>query len=430
MHRFLLLLINILFAAGVFADEWAQWRGPTQDGVWREEGLIERFEREQLELRWRVPVSSGYSGPTVAGGQVYLTDRVTKPEQVERVLCFDWETGEEIWTHTYACEYRNVSYPAGPRAAVAVHDGLAYALGTMGDLHCFDAASGEVRWKRDLDAEYQIAMPIWGISSSPLVEGDLLIVQIGGTPDACLVAFDRKTGEEKWRALSDRASYSTPIVIDQTGQRVLVCWTGDHVAGLDPQSGKVHWKHPFPPKDWVIAIASPVFDAGKLFVSSFFEGALMLEVDPQRLAVTKTWQRRGASAKQSDGLHSLISTPLIIGDYVYGVDGYGEVRCLKAASGERVWEDLTAVPKARWSTIHAVRNGERVWMFNERGELLITRLSPKGLEIVSRAQLIEPTRDQLNQRGGVCWAHPAFAYKHVFARNDEALVCASLERQP
>jgi hypothetical protein len=154
----------------------------------------------------------------------------------------------------------------------------------------------------------------------------------------------------------------------------------------------------------------------------------MLGVDPQRLAVAKTWQRQGASEQQTDGLHSIISTPLLIGDYVYGVDSYGELRCLKAATGERVWEDLTAVPRARWSTIHFVQNGERVWMFNERGELLITRLSPAGLEIISRAQLIEPTRDQLNQRGGVCWAHPAFAYKHVFARNDEALVCASLEK--
>ena len=428
MGRFCLVAASVLFAAGVFADEWAQWRGPTGDGVWREQGLVERFAQEQLELRWRVPVSSGYSGPTVAAGRVYLTDRTTKPEQVERVLCFDWKTGEEIWSFTYACEYRNVSFPAGPRASVIVRDGLAYALGTMGDLHCFDAASGALRWKRDLDVEYQIDMPVWGVSSSPLIEGELLVVQVGGTPDACLVAFDRKTGAEKWRALADRASYSAPIVIDQAGQRVLVCLTGDNVVGLNPQSGQVYWKYPFPPKEGVIGIASPVFDAGQLFITSFFEGALMLGVDPQRLAVAKTWQRQGASEQQTDGLHSIISTPLLIGDYVYGVDSYGELRCLKAATGERVWEDLTAVPRARWSTIHFVQNGERVWMFNERGELLITRLSPAGLEIISRAQLIEPTRDQLNQRGGVCWAHPAFAYKHVFARNDEALVCASLEK--
>jgi hypothetical protein len=153
----------------------------------------------------------------------------------------------------------------------------------------------------------------------------------------------------------------------------------------------------------------------------------LLRVDPQRLATAEIWRRVGPSEQQTDGLQSTISTPLFIGDHIYGVDSYGELRCLEASTGERVWEDLTAVPKARWSTIHLVRNRDKVWMFNERGELLITTLSPTGLKVISRAQLIEPTTVQLNQRGGVCWAHPAFAYRHVFARNDKSLVCANLE---
>ena len=102
------------------------------------------------------------------------------------------------------------------------------------------------------------------------------------------------------------------------------------------------------------------------------------------------------------------------------------MRCLSLADGERVWEDKTAVPRSRWATIHFVKNGDRVWMFNERGELLITKLSPTGFEQIDRGKLLEPTRAQLNQRGGVCWSHPAFAYKHVFARNDKELVCADL----
>ena len=122
----------------------------------------------------------------------------------------------------------------------------------------------------------------------------------------------------------------------------------------------------------------------------------------------------------------MISTPCMEGDYVYGVDSYGELRCLDARNGDRIWEDLTAVPKARWATIHMVRNGRRMWMFNERGELMIGTLSPKGFHEISRAKLIEPTTEQLGQRNGVCWSHPAFAYKHVFARNDRELVCASL----
>jgi hypothetical protein len=122
----------------------------------------------------------------------------------------------------------------------------------------------------------------------------------------------------------------------------------------------------------------------------------------------------------------MISTPYMEGDYVYGVDSYGELRCLDAQTGDRIWEDRTAVPTARWATIHMVRNGDRMWMFNERGELIIATLSPAGFHEISRAKLIDPTTPQLGQRGGVCWSHPAYAYKHVFARNDQELVCADL----
>ena len=185
---FAITVVQVQFAT---ADEWHQWRGENREGVWNETGIIEKFEGEEIPLRWRVPIGSGYSGPSVADGRVYVTDRLTKPKQVERVHCFDWETGESIWSYTYDCVYK-IDYTAGPRANVTVHDGLAYALGAMGHLHCFDATTGEVVWKRDLNAEYNIHMPIWGIACAPIVEGGNLIVQIGGKPDACIVAFDQE----------------------------------------------------------------------------------------------------------------------------------------------------------------------------------------------------------------------------------------------
>ena len=408
------------------ADEWPQWRGPRRDGVWREEGVVRKFDTTQLPLKWRVPISSGYSGPTVADGRVYVTDRRVDPRQAERVHCFDWETGNALWSHEYDCEYRDVGYQAGPRASVAVDQGRAYSLGTMGHLFCFDAASGEVLWKHDCQTEYEIEMPTWGIASSPLVYDDLLIAQIGGANNACLVAFDKATGQERWRALSDRASYSAPIVIQQAGRDVLVCWTGDHVAGLDPTSGELFWQHPFTPTRMVISIATPVLERGRLFVSSFYDGSLMLNVDENRLAVSEVWRKLGPDEQHTESLHAMIGTPYLEGDYVYGVDSYGELRCLAAQSGERIWEDQTATPRNRWSTIHMVRRGEDIWMFNERGELLIARLSPEGFEELSRAKLIDPTVDQLSRRDGVCWSHPAYAYRHVFARNDKELVCADL----
>ena len=127
-------------------------------------------------------------------------------------------------------------------------------------------------------------------------------------------------------------------------------------------------------------------------------------------------------------MHSIISTPVWIGDHIYGVDSYGELRCLEAETGKRVWEDLTATPKSRWSTIHFVQNGDITWMFNERGQVIVSRLSPEGFDEISRADLLDPTIKQLKQRGGVCWSHPAFADKKIFARNDKELVCASLSK--
>jgi outer membrane protein assembly factor BamB len=418
-------LVALLIVSPAAADDWPQWRGPNRDGVWQETGLVDKFADKQLKITWRQPISSGYSGPTVAEGRVFVTDRVVEPKQVERVHAFDSASGKPLWTHAYDCPYKDVGYTAGPRASVTIDEGRAYSLGSMGHLKCFDAATGKVLWEKDCNELYKIRMPIWGIAASPLVEGNLLIVQIGGE-GACLVAFDKRSGEEQWRALSDNASYSAPIMIEQAGKRVMVCWTGDSVIGMNPTSGAVYWQIPFKPAKMVINIATPVLEKNRLFLTSFYDGSLMAAINPDKLEATTLWRRSGRDEQHTDSLHSIISTPYLEGDFVYGVDSYGEFRCLDARTGDRIWESLLPTPKSRWSTIHMVKNGDRMWMFNERGELLIARLSPSGYEEISRAKLIEPTRVQLGQRGGVCWSHPAYANRHVYARNDEELVCASL----
>jgi len=420
----LLLLAALMPTIDLQDPEWPQWRGPTRDGVWTEQAARTSLP-DALPAKWRTKISSGYSGPTIAGGRVYVMDRLDEPNETERVHCFAWETGKPIWSHEYPCAYVGVSYKAGPRCSVQIVDGLAYSLGTMGHLFCFDAATGDIRWQKDLDSEYEIDMPIWGISAAPAIEGDQLIVPVSGK-DAYLVAFDRKTGEEQWRAFSDRGNYSAPIVIDQAGKRVLVCWSGDRVLGVDPDNGALHWQYPLKAKNMPLACAAPILHQDKLFLTAFYDGCALLEVDPDKFAVRELWRRRGRNERRTDGLHSIISTPIAIGDHVYGVDSYGELRCLALKDGARVWEDRTAVPRARWATIHFVKNGDRVWMFNDRGELLIARLTPDGFDELDRAKLLKPTRGQLNRRDGVCWSHPGFAYGHVFVRNDEELLCADL----
>ena len=433
MYRITLFLValclvshGLLCPGSATADDWPQWRGPTRDGEWKETGIVDRFASDQLAIKWRAPVGAGYSGPTVADGRVYLTDRATEPEQIERIHCFNEQTGEVIWSVSYPAVY-TISYKAGPRAAVTIEGGRAYALGAMGDLYCLDAASGELKWKHDLKQLYEIQMPIWGIAAAPLIVEDVVILQAGGR-QACIVALDKLTGVPRWKALDEQASYSSPVLVQHAGQPVVVCWTGESVSGLAPATGKVHWRYDFPPSRMPIGIATPVVHENEIFVTSFYDGSLMLRLGEQVSSVSQVWRLVGENERETRGLHSIISTPVRLGDHVYGVDSYGELRCLEAASGKRIWEDLTATPRSRWSTIHFVRNGKRIWMFNERGELIISELSPQGFKEISRAALIAPTLNQLNQRNGVCWAHPAFANRHVFIRNDKELVCASLAK--
>jgi outer membrane protein assembly factor BamB len=422
------LFCGLSFVPQLYSEDWPQWRGPNRDGVWQVTGVMQSLPEGQLPITWSQELGPGYSGPTVAQGLVYVMDR-QKEKGTERVLCFNSTSGELVWKHEYECRYQRIGYEAGPRASVTIDNNRAYAVGSMGNFFCLDAQTGAVVWSRDLKADYQIEMPIWGIAASPLIYKNLVIQQVAGSDGACMVAFDKQNGTEVWRALNDRAGYSSPIVIQQANQDVLVCWTGDSLSGLDPATGKVHWGHVMRPRNMPIGICTPVIDGEQLFVSSFYDGSLMVQVPHDQLTSKELWRAVGRDEQNTKSLHAMIGTPILTQGHIYGVDSYGEFRCLNSSNGERIWEDLLAVPKARWSTIHMVRqaNTDRVWMFNERGELLICKLSPNGLEIVDRCQLIEPTTAQLGQRGGVCWTHPAFAEQSIFIRNDKRLIKASLK---
>lgn len=418
-----------LASSGSLAEDWPQWRGPSRDGTWQETDIIDKLPEGQLPYVWSTQIGPGYSGPTVAQGRVYVMDRQPKDrEATERIHCLDSQSGKSLWTFEYPAEYR-ISYTAGPRASVTIDQGKAYCVGAMGHFHCLDAISGEVIWKRDLQKDYDIQMPIWGIAASPLIYGDLVIQQVCGAGDACMVAFDKLTGKEIWRALKDRGAYSSPILIRQADQDVLVCWTGDSLSGLDPKTGSVLWGHPFPPSRMPIGVGDPVLSGEQLFVSSFYDGSLMVRVPKDKVTSEVIWRGVGPDEQHTKSLHAMIGTSIVKDNLVFGTDSYGEFRCLDGLTGERIWEDTTAVPRARWATIHMVRQADRVWMFNERGELLITKLSKEGLEVLSRSKLIEPTRDQLGQRGGVCWSHPAYAEKSIFARNDRQIVRVSLDKK-
>ena len=412
---------SLLLVSPATADDWPQWRGPNRDGVWKEKGLISQFSTSEIPIKWRVEIGSGYSGPTVAKGRVYVTDRLRNPDR-ERIHCFDEITGATIWSKSYSCSYAAVKYPAGPRAAVTIHDELAYALGTTGLLHILKADTGEVIHTSDLKARFDIQMPIWGIAAAPLIVDSQLILQIGGK-EACVVALDRKTGETRWTSLSDPASYSAPIYCERNGKPEIIVWTGTNVHGLNPTDGQSRWTVNMGYNRWVIGMATPVVGKDRLLVTSTDRGSLMIHLvdEPQTL-----WWKYGSGEDDTQSLHGFIGTPVMKNGHFYGVNKNGIFRCIDASNGKRIWEDRTATSQTRFSCMHIVRNGDCYWMFNDRGELIIATLSPQGYRELSRAKLIEPTHEQLRGRAGVSWSHPAFANRHIFARSDKELVCASL----
>lgn len=423
----LILLFSTLATNGICQekrtqDDWSQWMGKDRKGEWHLDLQKESLNDSDLIKRWEVPINPGYCGPTVSNNKVYLMDYAGNSEKSERVICLDAETGAQIWTHAYECSY-SVGYPTGPRASVLIDGDRAYSLGTMGDLYCLNANSGKVLWYINGQKEYNIDFPIWGLSSSPLIEGDILIVQIGGRPDACLAAFNKLSGKEVWRALSDNASYSSPTVIDQAGNRVLVCWTGDNLVGLDPNSGIEHWKIPYIRSKDVINIASPVLNGPYIFLSSFYDGSMLIKISEQELTAQLLWTRKGKNERETDALHCITSTPIIYEGYIYGIDSYGEFRCLDLMTGDRLWTDSTLVPYGRWSNAHLIKQKKKLWAFNEKGELILGELSPQGFEELGRTELVKPVRVSPNPRGGVNWAHPAFAGRKIFARSDAVLAC-------
>ncbi len=440
MHAPALALFTALtLAGGAWADDWPQWLGPERDAVWRETGIVEHFPKGGPKIRWRVPIGAGYSGPAVAGGRVYVLERrlgeqVKNPANpfdrgripgVEAVVCLNEADGKIVWRHEYDCPY-TVSYASGPRTTPSVSDGKVYTLGAEGNLLCLDASTGAEIWSRDFKKDFGIATPMWGFAGHPLIDGAKLICLAGGNGSVA-VAFDKQTGKELWRALSaQEPGYAPPVIYEAGGKRQLIVWDPEAVNSLDPESGALYWSQPCKANAGM-SIATPRKLGDLLFVTSFYNGSLMLRLDATKPGASKIWESQKVSEKNTDGLHTVMSTPFLEAGFIYGVGSYGQLRCLKAETGDRIWETFAATTggePVRWGNAFLVKNGGRFFLFNEKGDLIIAKLSPAGYEEISRAHLLEPTNSDPFRN--VVWSHPAFANRSVYARNDREIVCASL----
>lgn len=431
-------LAAFLFSVAVtqsaaFADDWNQWMGKNRDGVWGETGIIDSIPAEGLRLVWRKPISSGFSGPAVAGDRVFVTDYLrTKGDATfdagkrsqlqgsERIHCLDRKTGETIWTKSYPCSY-NISYALGPRAIPTVDGDKVYMLGAEGNLNCYQVSDGELVWEKDLKKEYKLKeAPMWGYAAHPLIDGNTLYCMVGGEGSVA-VAFNKNTGKEIWRSLSSKnAGYCPPTLIKAGGAEQLLIFHPTAVCSVDPKTGKEFWNVEIRP-DYDMSIVAPIHYGDHLLVTALSGGTMLLKLDSDKPGATKVWDGMGTQPDHNP--------PIVFEDHIYGVDVKGHLRCIELVSGKRVWESLATCPKGRpaaSTTGFVVRNNDQWFIANEEGDLILAKMSPKGFAEVGRAKMLEAT--SVNWGRNIVWSHPAFSNKCVFARNDKEIVCYSLAK--
>lgn len=434
-----LLSLSFISASSlVSADDWTQWSGSQRDGQWKENGILQEFPAGGLQPVWKVAIGSGYSGPVVADGRVFVSDYVPRAETktleaIERVHCLNEETGDILWTHQWETHYRRQmqSYATGPRATPLVKDGRVFVLGATGRFLALDADSGKVQWQHDSLEEFGAQVPIFGFASSPIAFKDSIICACGG-PDGLLRAFDAASGKLLWKALpaSHDLPYSAPEVMTLDGITQLVQWSQEALSGLNPETGELLWQVPFSAQS-NMAIARPVQIGNRILVSGFYDGSMLVEVSDGQAKML--WKNGGTGEKpaQTESLHAVITTPLVIGDHFYGTCSYGELRGLSLKDGSRIWESGDYTRQGRWGSMFCVQHQDRWFVNNDLGELLIMRFSPQGPELLDRAQLIAPdTQCGYGPRrfadALVNWVHPAYANKHIIIRNDQEIRRVSL----
>ncbi len=425
----------LIFATSLQAEDWPQWMGTHRDGVYREAGIVDRIPDSGLPVKWRVPVASGYSGPAVADGRVFLTDFVAvsgtstnnpggrdKMVGTERVLCFDANTGHELWRREDEREY-NLSYANGPRATPTVDADRVYVLGAEGDLQCLQVATGDLVWKKQLAQEFKAESPIWGHAAHPLVHGDLLYCLAGGT-GSIVVALDKLTGEKHWQALTaSEIGYCPPTIHKLGGREQLLIWHADSLNALEPLTGKVNWTYPLQPR-YGMAIAAPQIAGNRLYACGIGETAVMLELKEDGTPGEALW-----TGKPKIGVYSGNATAQFDGQNIYGADcGSGAFIAVNAVNGERRWESFALTTggerRASHGTAFVIKHEDKFILFTETGDLVFVKFNDEGFEELGRMHLLDPTSEAMGRP--VVWSHPAIANKCLFARNDKELICVNL----
>jgi outer membrane protein assembly factor BamB len=410
--KFPLLFLCVLCASAwnsslVRAQDWPQWRGPNRDGVATGFKLPAEWPKGELKPAWKIPLGDGYSAPVIVGGKLFTHDREGDDEFV---YCFDAATGKQIWRFGYTAPYKMhdaaIGHGLGPKATTTVVDDRVYAFGISSILTCLDADSGKPAWQHDLKVEYTAEPAEYGSSGSPLIDGSLVIVPVGGKLGGSVMAFDKKDGKFVWKAVpGEMPAMNSPIVADLAGVRHVLTFTEKQFVGLDARTGKVLWSYPFT-TSYRQNIVTPVV-VGDLVIASGigkYTFALRVTKSGNGVKMSEAWTNRD--------FNMYMTSPVVADGHLYGIGRGGVMHCVNVATGKTVWSGGN-LPGDYWSIVVA---GDRLLVLDTDGQLTVIKADPSGYKVLGESKVSD----------GQAWSHLALVGSRIFVRDRERLACFDL----
>lgn len=390
------------------AQEWTQWRGPNRDGVATAFSVPATWPKE-LARKWKVAAGGGYSSPLVAASRIYLHAR---EEEQEVVSCLDLGSGKTLWRKSYPVPFNKNQYAVkmgkGPNSTPVLHRDLLYTLGVSAILSCFEAKTGELKWRKDFSKQIDTSKLFCGTAMSPVIDKGFLIAHVGDDRQGWMIAFDLQTGKEKWTWQGDGPGYSSPIIVDLEGTRQLVTLTDKSVVGVAVDSGKLLWSMPWP-DEWNENIVTPILYQKLLILSGVRQGTKAIKVSKQgeKWAVTQVWHNPKISM--------YMSTPVLDGDFLYGLSHLrkGQFFCMDARTGEVAW-----MTEGREGANAAVVSAGKTLMFlTADASLIVANKTPKAFEQVAKYSVAD----------AATWAHPVLFGKHILVKDEANLSLWAVE---